>query len=431
MERTKVSNEDRHFLETVKELVKIESVCDFTNPEYPYGEGTERALSYTLNLCESLGFRTKRCSGKTAWAEIGEGSPLIGILGHLDIVPLGEGWTKAQGEECDGKIYGRGVSDDKGPTLAAIFAMKRLLDEGDFKGRIRVIFGQAEETGEWPDLDYYVANEELPDFGFTPDADFPVIYAEKAICCYRLSAPKGSSLLEASAGTASNVVPAQASCTVCRKDGSILSFKSTGKPAHAAEPEKGKNAITGLMEQLLAAEQNEKIDVPFARFYMETFGHTLHGEAMDLPLCDDVSGPLTINAGILKTTKDEICLEIDCRVPVTADREQLTLRLKQCAEPYGITVTPGHYAIPVYTDPNSDLIQSMVRIYREVSGDTTTAPMAIGGGTYAKAMKHVVAFGPLRPCRESTGHQADEYMFIEDLLMAKEIYYRFLKESTR
>ena len=171
-----------NMLQDLKGLVSIESVSGQPEGELPFGEGPHLALEYCLDLCSKLGFRTGRCENYMGYAEIGEGDKLMGILVHLDVVPAGPGWTVEPFDATikGDRIYGRGVIDDKGPAIAAIYAMKELADSGKPLGkRVRIIFGCSEETGEWKDMEYYKAHEELPDFGFTPDADFPLIYAEK------------------------------------------------------------------------------------------------------------------------------------------------------------------------------------------------------------------------------------------------------------
>ena len=169
-------------INTLKELVSIDSVCEMGEGGFPYGSGPAKALDCVLSKAEDLGFRTKNADYKYAFAEIGQGDEIVAVLGHLDVVPAGEGWNTPAFEatEKDGRIYGRGTVDDKGPTVAAMYAMKDLLDRGKpLNKRVRLIFGQCEEKGDWKDIEAYKANEELPCCGFTPDAEFPALYGEK------------------------------------------------------------------------------------------------------------------------------------------------------------------------------------------------------------------------------------------------------------
>lgn len=191
---------------SLRELCRIESVAGIdVSDDAPYGAGCAQALDYALELCRRLGFETKLCDKhRCGWAQIGAGDTVVGILAHLDVVPAGSGWSHPAYDltEENGRLYGRGVSDDKGPAIACIYAMKDILDAGiSLKRRVRIIFGQSEESGDWDDMAYYREHEELPVFGFTPDADFPAIYGEKRLLNYKLTMPlEGSGLLDIRGG---------------------------------------------------------------------------------------------------------------------------------------------------------------------------------------------------------------------------------------
>jgi len=416
--------EDRQkFLDALLGLISIESVARIDVSEaQPYGSGPAKALDYVLSLCRSLGIRTENRDGKVAWAEIGEGEEIVGILGHLDVVPVGEGWTHdPKGEICGDRLYGRGAIDDKGPTLAALFAMKALQDAGVKLGRrVRLIFGQSEETGGWDDMAYYCAHEQLPVFGFTPDADFPAIYGEKGILHCTLSTPLAATgLREISGGAAANMVPSRAYAVTA--DG--REFRAEGVSAHASMPEMGKNAISALMAQLAEAG----VDSPLVRFYNLHIADDCHGGRMGCGFADEQSGRLTLNAGVLRTADDTVTLTLDIRNPVTFTAEQVYDAIEAACAPYGLTLGGKHEQQPVYMDKNGRVIRAMVDIYREVTDDTASEPMVIGGGTYARAMPGIVAFGPMQPGRELTEHQKDEYILLEDLFQASEIYRRAIE----
>ena len=403
--------ENKKFLDSLKGLLAINSVAYVDADEaHPYGKAVSQALEYVLNLGEELGMRTVNRDGKIAWIEIGEGEEIVGVLGHLDIVPIGEGWThNPLGEVCGDKLYGRGTSDDKGPTLAALFAMKDLLDAGvKLNRRVRLILGQCEEVGEWYDMQYYCENEELPVFGFTPDAEFPAIYGEKGIMRFELSMPVAESGLEsAEGGDAGNMVAAWARAIAAGVD-----YAVEGVSAHASTPEKGTNAISKLMEQLPGK---------FAEFYNKHIGFDYNGGKMGCGFEDEASGKLTLNAGTLRTEDGLVKLVLDIRCPVTFTLEQVHGAIQTACAPYGIAVENTAYTPSVYMDKNGKVITTMIDVYREVTGDMTE-PMVIGGGTYARAMPGIVAYGMLQPHREGTEHQKDEYVFLEDLYQAKEIY---------
>lgn len=403
--------EKQQFLDRLMGLLAIESVAyTDVDADHPYGKSVTRALEYVLDLAEEMGLRTVNRDGKIAWVEIGEGDEIVGILGHLDIVPIGEGWTHSPyGEICGDRLYGRGTSDDKGPTLAAMFAMKDLMDAGvKLNRRVRLILGQCEEVGEWTDMQYYCEHEQLPVFGFTPDAEFPAIYGEKGIMRFDLTMPLAESGLDfAEGGDAGNMVAGWAKATVAG-----VEYTAEGASAHASTPEKGVNAISKLMENLPGK---------FAQFYNQHIAFDYNGGKMGCGYVDEASGKLTLNAGTLRTEGDLLKLVVDIRCPVSFTLEQVTAALETACAPFGITVECNSYTPSVYMDKNGKVITTMIDVYRDITGDMTE-PMVIGGGTYARAMPGIVAYGMLQPHREGTEHQKDEYVYLEDLYQAQEIY---------
>lgn len=408
-------------IEKICQLVSIESVTGAEpQPGMPYGEKVDEALNYVLSLCDSFGFKTKNCDGQIGYAEIGEGEELIGILCHLDVVPAGGGWTvnPFEGTVKDGKLYGRGVIDDKGPAIAAIYAMRDiLLSEKKLNKRIRIIFGLQEETGDWPDIAYYKEQEELPTMGFTPDSKFPAIYCEKGIAVFQLEMPiEASGFVDVKGGEAANMVPDHAQCTIKTAAGDIKQIEAEGKSAHGSRPEEGENAVSALMEFILDSE----IQCKFAQWYAEHLGRDCHGSGIN---CDfeDESGKLTLNPGKLYVENGKVIMLLDVRYPVTCTGANILERLEAAATPCGITVSLRSEEKPVYIPRDSKIMQSLLFAYRECTG-SNDEPEIIGGGTYARAMDNIAAFGPVFPGRERMEHKADEFAFIEDLNKAREIY---------
>lgn len=406
------------FLRSLSELISIDSTAEIdVSAEHPYGSGPAKALSYALELCQKLGMRTVNLNGKVGYAEIGGGSEMVGILAHLDVVPAGSGWTFSPFAltEHDGKFYGRGVTDDKGPLMACIYAMRDLLEQNaPLNRRVRIIFGQTEETGDWKDIEYYCVHEEMPTFGFTPDADFPAIYGEKGISNYELTMPLAQSgFASAEGGTAPNMVPDF--CQVILENG--RKYSAAGKSAHASTPEDGLNAISELMEQL----EKAGVDSRFVEFYQKHIGRTLHGELVPCAFADEQSGELTMNAGMLHSDGNTLTLTLDVRFPVTFSADAVDMPLAAAAEPYGISVTRIYSSDPVYMDKNGIVLQNLLSVYREATGDPSE-PTVIGGGTYARSMPNIIAFGPMIPGRELTEHQKDEYILKDDLFLLRDIY---------
>lgn len=415
-------NTNESMIEALDGLCRFASVAEPSENECaPYGREVNGALRYALELCESFGFRTKNCDNKIGYAEIGQGEEIIGILVHLDVVPAGSGWDyEPYAATCDGdRIYGRGVSDDKGPAITCIYAMKDLLDSGAaINRRVRIIFGQTEESGDWTDMDYYKATEELPVMGFTPDGDFPAMYGEKGIAIMRLTmAAEAAGFLTAQAGVAANVVPDQAGASLRTKDGTVREFSAGGKSAHASMPEDGDNAISHLMEQIAASG----LPCGFADFYQDCIGFDYNGGRAGIGFEDGQSGKLTLNAGMLRLEGENCELTVDVRYPVTYKLDQVVDALGERVRPYGVTLEVMEQIGPVYMAKDGELITALLKVYRDLTGDDSE-PTVVGGGTYARAMDNIVAFGPMLPGRELTEHQKNEYILREDFFLLREIY---------
>lgn len=392
-------------------LIAIDSVAMVdVSPAHPYGKGVAEALAYVERLCHKWNLPFTHQDNKIAWVEIGQGEELVAVLSHLDIVPVGSGWThNPKGEVVKDRLYGRGVVDDKGPTVAVLKAMAELVTEKvHLNRRVRLVLGQCEEVGDWSDMEYYKQTQQLPVWGFTPDADFPAIYGEMGILEFKLTMElEKSGLTYAKGGEASNMVPG--SCKLQCGDAII---ETTGKSAHASTPEKGKNAIATALAQATGV---------FADWFNRYIGEDTKGIQMGCDFEDSQSGHLTLNAGVIRTTDTQLELILDIRNPVTFTGTQVEDVLEKACQPYGITVTKTEDLAPVYMDKKGKVIETMVNIYRSYTKDDTE-PQVIGGGTYARAMDNIVAFGPMRPGRVCTEHQPDEYIYIKDLHLAKDVY---------
>ncbi|MEG0729622.1 MAG: Sapep family Mn(2+)-dependent dipeptidase [Anaerovoracaceae bacterium] len=423
----------KELIKDLKELISINSVSVKTDSkEYPFGKDMRLALDKALSLCDKYGMKTVNLDNMVGYAEIGEGKKTVGILVHLDIVPAGEGWNSNPFElSCiDGKLIGRGVVDDKGPAIAVIHGIKELIDEGhQFNNKVRIIFGQAEETGDWIDMEYYKEKEGVVDFGFTPDADFPAIYAEKGIGRIKIVFSKQDTCFESiEGGVALNMVPGNC---VGRyrsdEDGTITTLEVKGKSAHGSTPEDGINAISKFMAECKPQNRCTLVDFFDQFIKMEYDGSSLGGYAKD-----EASGEITYNYGMIKEKDDKIELEVDVRFPVTCDIYEILESIKQRISEGGfsnVNITLENVTEPVFMDKDDPFINTLVNTFQEVSG-IEAEPMVIGGGTYARAMSNIVAFGPMIPGRELTEHQPNEYIFEEDLHLAKNVYKKAIKKIT-
>lgn len=436
----------------IQACIQIKSVKDVEHaaPGAPFGPGIQEALEWTLALGEKFGFTVKNVEGYAGHIEMGTGD-LLGILGHLDVVPEGDGWSVPPYSAAikDGKIYGRGALDDKGPTLTALFAMKAIKDANiPLNMRVRLILGTDEESG-WADMDYYLKKEEVPQIGFAPDADFPVIHAEKGILHLELSKSQATSfphLVRIQGGERANVVPDL--CEVILKgiageiianqlkdfsfpDGvsgridsletekeTKLTFRGVG--AHGSLPQNGKNAVLFALRFLqtlpLSSEEQHMLD-----FILAHPGTGFYGEGFGIALSDEPSGKLSLNLGILELTSDNIRFVIDIRYPVTFKRDDVYLPIEKIAQSEELSLKVITHQEAHHVPKDSALVQSLLKAYADVTGLEPFA-FAIGGGTYAKALPQGVAFGPLFPGEPEVIHCPDEYISIENLLTTTKVY---------
>lgn len=403
-------------IEALQKLVSFQSIAKDEGPEYPYGKEVCGAKEYVLELAKSFGMRAEDVPGKYAYIEIGEGPRLIGILSHLDVVPAGDGWTQDPfgGEIVDGKIYGRGTTDDKGPTIAVLYAMKALKEKTTLPARIRLILGQTEENGEWRDIEAYTDAEEIPECGFTPDGDFPAIQNELGAMVFQVQMPQ-SGFLQGEGGTAPNMVPARA-----RVKTEFGTYEASGKACHGCAPWLGLNGISELMEKVHQAEPENR----FLRMYADLIGKTIYGEKLGIA-AEDESGKLTLNVGLLEVRDETTTLMVDIRYPAKKNPDEISGSLVRQFSSYGASCECVYHVRPLYTPSDSPVLGALLSAYREVTGDDSR-PISIGGGTYAKAMPNMVAFGPNFPGHENREHMEDEYILVEDFLKLEEIYERAL-----
>ncbi|MCO6449384.1 MAG: Sapep family Mn(2+)-dependent dipeptidase, partial [Caldilineales bacterium] len=412
----------------LKALVRIPSVCDEDGGGYPFGEAIDLALRKALQIAGDLGFRTHYGDGGYyGFAEIGQGDEMIGILGHLDVVPPGNlaDWTYGPFEpvERDGRLYGRGTQDDKGPMLAALFAARALMDAGMvFTKRVRFIFGADEET-LWRCINRYKEREEIPSMGFSPDARFPLTYAEKGLLQLHLTGSNVSGV-RLTGGSAFNAVPDRITYDGGGQDALArkldeLGFAHTrtataievhGKASHAMVPEGGVNAIARLCIALGAIGVRSKaIDFIAEEIGEDPFAMRIFGECADA-----ASGALRFNVGKIDLGDAEQ-ISIDCRIPVTVSKEEIVAKLSAVAAHYGLAYQKFDWLAPLYLPLDHFVVEALMRVYRQVSGDAVSQPISSGGATYARAMPNCVAFGALLPGEPITEHRPDERVVLTNL----------------
>ncbi len=448
-------------IEATQSFLQIESILD---PETkgkgaPFGKGIQSALEHLLEKGSKDKFHVKNVDGYAGHIQYGDGEDLVGVLCHIDVVPPGEGWTSGpfSAEIRDGKIFARGALDDKGPTMAAYYAMKIVSDLGyPTSKRLRMIIGTDEES-DWGCVEHYFKHEEMPSVGFAPDADFPIIYAEKGICDVTLNqtiSKKGNDavyqLHSFSSGRRLNMVPDLAEAKIIGIDsrlstefeeflsenkltgsyeveGNTVQLKVNGLSAHGMEPRNGINAGTKLV-QFLSGYQFDSNANQFLKFTNMYLAEDSRGQAFQISASDDITGELTINVGILSyDIENGGSIGLNIRYPVTHQIEGTIEVIKSKSNEYGISISNISDSKPHHVDKNHELIKTLQRVYSEQTGEEATL-LSIGGGTYARSLKAGVAFGPLFPGRPDIAHQKDEYIEIEDLVKATAIYAQAIHE---
>lgn len=429
-----IDNHKDEMIEELKRFVSINSIFDksTSNREHPFGQGVANALDYVAKLGEKYGFEVDRCDGYCTELTIGSGDKMIGIFAHSDVVPATGEWDKDP-FECyikDGKLYGRGTSDDKGPFMAAFYAVLALLDEGLLKDyRVRFVVGGDEERGS-SCLDYYfkTLKKPFPTYGFTPDADFPVIYGEKGINDFfpelDIEIPHVKKI---SGGAATNAVCDRVEIELddkkqfldaCKdnfvafdsKDNTVIIL---GKSAHGSTPDKGDNAAIKTIKMLGIAYDLEPLK-KLAEGLADTSGEKWGG------FCKTkLMGETTYCVGMISYEKGHLNFSVNFRYPETVK----SVEYKDKFDAYfGTKSRMGEESHVLFFNPKSKLVKTLMKAYRSETHDYFSKPITIGGGTYAKHCENTVAFGALFEGRPSVMHQPNEFMPVDDIVKSAKIY---------
>ncbi len=453
-------------IKTLQELISIRSVAGEAEGDMPFGKGVHEAFQYMLDLARRQGFDTFNADNFGGHIEIAGGSKTtMGILTHLDVVPEGQGWDYPPyaGTVADGRIYGRGASDDKGPAVAVLYAMKALKESGYAPEKnIRLILGLDEEAGTgWKGMEAYFRMVKKPDFGITPDAEFPAIHGEKGILIFDLvkkigkTQGKGIELRSLKGGNAPNMVADSARAVIhadsyekiremidlyrnetgykvrVKGIGKSLEIVASGVSSHGARPEKGLSAISVIMKLLGRINFVGEDIGEFINFYNNHIGFDLHGERIGCDFFDRVSGRLIFNVGLLEKDSGSIKLTVNIRYPVTMDREQVFDGMRPFLDSCGFGVVRRDHQNPIYLPVDDNLIITLMDVYQKHTGDMDSRPIVIGGGTYARAMENAVAYGMTFPGEPELAHQKNESISIDNLILATKIYADAIQQLTK
>ena len=440
-------------LEDLKALVSINSVKGPASQGKPFGEGPAAVIAEAGKLFEKYGFKTTNYDNYVITADFSDKEKQLDILAHLDVVPASPiDWSITQPFEpvvIGDRIYGRGTADDKGPAIAALYAMRAIKESGiDLPKSVRLILGSDEECGSG-DLEYYYKIEEEAPMTFTPDAGYPVINIEKGRLAKVFSASfDQKAVLPAvtsfHCGTAVNIVPANATATVkgisaealsaaIAADQSGVAFTFTenddeltiaakGVASHASLPQKGNNALCALLELLCTlplsdCPQNKALQAVSALFPRCDY----FGEALGVNISDEVSGPLTMSLGILNYDGAALSGQFDSRVSVCGTDENVTKVIEAKFAASGFSCSEEPLFPPHYVPAESELVQVLMGSFERYTG-IKGEPVAIGGGTYVHELERGVAFGCEMDGVDNHMHGDDEFMEIPVLLMSAKIF---------
>lgn len=416
MFKEKVTEEKNDLLKSIERVVKINSVQGEESKDAPFGENPKRALETALEIAKEMGFKVKNINNAIGYAEYGEGEDYICALGHLDIVPAGEGWDYDPFKLTldNEKLYGRGVLDNKGPTMCCLHGMKIIKDMNlHINKKIRVIFGTNEETG-FKDIPYYLKEEKLPVMGFTPDCKYPAVYGERGILDVTIWSDKIEDNIKVKSKFVNNVVPSE--CKVSIED---KVFMEIGESAPGNAPEVGINAVTGICTRLKDFNLSKNLK-EFFTFIAEEFHENHNMDKGDIKCEDEISGKLVINPYGLVKENDRLGISIVFRYPISYKYEEiLDLINKVSKQKY--TITENRRMDSVLFPKESQMLNVLKESYEKVTGLDGT-PVTTTGGTYAKVFRNIVAFGPSFPGQKGIAHNKNEYMDLEDLLKNLEIY---------
>lgn len=429
----------------IRRIVEIPSVAGDGSEEHPYGEGCAKVLDEFLEMAQEYGFDTQNhgyhCGSVLLPGQ--EGAKELGLWGHLDVVPAGEGWVHPPFActEKEGFVIGRGVQDNKGPTIADLYAMRCIKELGlPMESGVRLIAGCCEETG-MDDVEWYGENYLMPDYSLVTDTAFPVCHGEKGILELELLSPPLEGIRSLSGGTASNVVPDRA-CAVLEHfpenqtlpegvtltRGEQIRLEAVGMTAHAASPDGGVDAIARLCYALSLGAVNAD-----AFRFIGDACEKFYGDALGIACQDEASGRLTCVGSLLSLEQGRMKVTFNIRYPVTEEPGWMVSKVERLCEDQGFTCRVKSLDPPNYVEKDTPFVEALTEVYEQVTGVTgeASAPYVMGGGTYARKLPDAVAFGPGTPmdfaplnlpAGHGNCHAPDEAQSVDALLRAAEIY---------
>lgn len=449
------------FFQDLFKILEINTIKSEKQDAAPFGSGIKLGLECILDICKNYGFKTINLDNYIGYAEYKneDSDEYVGVLGHIDVVPVGDGWDTDPFKPVikEGKLYARGAIDDKGPLFASLYALKLLKDSGvKLSKNVRIIFGTNEESGT-EDIDYYLEREKPPILCFTPDAYFPIVTSEKGILTFELTHKillnEEYKLEYIKGGKKSNIVPDICEVKFSFRDKEFLNnfsnlelnkaynietlinedsiiIKAFGKSAHASTPEEGENAVCKMMEFLYKTLDFKDGFTAFLKDFNHLVGRGYNGENLGIDFEDEESGKLTMNLGIINGNSEEIRMRFNIRYPVTINFKEIVKKVEEKVKLSTIDFVIGNHNYPLHFPKDHKLIKSLKKAYEE-SFNEEARLLASGGGTYAKLMPNTVAFGPINEGNPDLAHQKNEYIEVHQLKKCVEAYARAIYELAK
>ncbi|MBR0135223.1 MAG: Sapep family Mn(2+)-dependent dipeptidase [Clostridia bacterium] len=444
------------YLTDLAELIAIPSVSEEkfeASDDAPFGTHCVRALEKMMELCRRYGLRTRTIGNVIGIAEYGEGERELDIVSHLDVQPAGPGWvTDPFTMTADGDtLYGRGVSDDKGPALASLYAVRALIENGIMLNKtVRLVFGTGEEYAML-DMPYYTNAEPFPPFMFTPDHCYPIVNTKKAASMVAFSAVyepcgTGCRVISVSGGENRGAVPENCTAAVAgiseevlktaiekasqrtglpftyeEKEG-IFTLTSKGVSTHAIKADKGKNAVTAMLELVCSLPLAECNAHQLIKKFSELFPHgDVAGREAGLYLCDELSGGSLYNLGIFRFEEGKLTAHIRCTLPYSTQAEPFNKLIAAAAERTGVNVDRCSFDPGKHIPLDDPYIEKLLKSYEHHYGEKAYG-LAMGGGCYAHCFPHGVAFG-CEPYGEDTRmHGAQEFVKLDVMLKSIAVF---------
>lgn len=449
-----IREHQQEMFEDVKQLLRINSERMEAEEGKPFGTGSAKALETACDIFHNYGFTTKNYDNYVITTELNEKENKLDILAHLDVVPAGNDWTVTEPFEPvikDGKLYGRGAADDKGPAIAAFYAMRAVKElKIPLEAGVRLILGSDEECGS-SDIDYYYKKNPPAPMTVSPDADFPVINIEKGGLAGDFSAVYEEEkelprIIRVDGGMKFNVIPAKAEALIeglsCEDikaaalpleaatglqftispEGHAVRIEAKGSSAHASEPYKGNNALTGVLELIAVLPLADTKASNLLRGIHRLLPHgDYYGKALGIAIEDNESGKTTVSFDIFHMNETQLSGCFDCRASIAATKENTAMVVEKVFREAGLTPGALKTYPPHYVPADSELVQALLTSYHSITG-REEKPIAIGGGTYVHGVPGGVAFGCAVAEVDNHMHGPDEFMTVDQLLLSAEIY---------